>query len=374
MNSPCDRSARPFGRSRDQYENQTLQALERTVPVRARYALRRIVSRASRVWRMAIRDERAPARGLDDTFEPEFVLQSGALDARERFDVVVVEYLFSSWALSAFGPGVPKVVDTHDSLVNRHLLSGATAETVHLTMEEQLRGLRRADVVLAIQPQECLEFREVLAGSGVSCRLVSHLLEPASPLDSYRPVAATFLGSEYSMNKESLAWFMREICPAVVDRVPRFRLQLIGGICGAVPDHPLLDKLGKVEDLRVGFQRGPISVNPTLSGTGISIKMLDGMALGVPAVTTRTGARGFDAAYTNGMVVVEDGDPGAFAQALVALLDSEEKREALGRLAYADACRWRETQEGALEDLLGELARRRKGYSFVAPGERRGRT
>jgi len=24
LNSPCDRSARPFGRSRDQYENQTL--------------------------------------------------------------------------------------------------------------------------------------------------------------------------------------------------------------------------------------------------------------------------------------------------------------------------------------------------------------
>ena len=136
--------------------------------------------------------------------------------------------------------------------------------------------------------------------------------------------------------------------------MPQFRLYLIGTICDAVPDHPALVKRGVLEDLREGFRPAPINLNPTLSGTGISIKLLDGMALGVPAVTTRTGARGLEAAYRNGMITVEDGDPGAFAKALVALLESGPERQALGRLAHADVRRWREAQMEALEGLLGQ--------------------
>ena len=334
--------------------------LEQNLPGRAQLFLRRIASKVSQVYRKVIGSSKAFGPRIDDTVTLDFIPQIKSLQAREHFEVVFGEYLQTSPALSAFGAQVFKVLDTHDSLVNRHLLSGANGDTLHCNMEDQLRGFLRANAIVAIQPQELDEFRDALAGSEVSCHLVSHFLESEGPLECYKPIGATFLGSQHSMNQEAMAYFMRDIVPAVLDRIPQFRLQLIGGICETIPDHPILDKLKNIEDLRIGFQRGPISIVPTLSGTGISIKLLDSMALGVPIVTTRTGARGLGPAYRNGMVMVEDGDPRAFSQALIALLESEGKRAEQGRLAYSDACCWHETQMVALEELLRDWVNRRE--------------
>jgi len=78
-------------------------------------------------------------------------------------------------------------------------------------------------------------------------------------------------------------------------------------------------------------------VAPLLTGSGIRVKILEGMALGRPVVTTSAGIEGIPAVHQK-HVMVED-DPGLFSSSLAKLLrdtaESErmrtEAREFVGR-------------------------------------------
>ena len=187
--------------------------LEPGLPCQARQALRRLASRASGILLRAPGGPDASPHGLDDLFCADFVPRLQAAQARDRFEAVFVEYLQCSRALLAFGPEVLKVLYTHDSFVDRNRLSGVSPGALHYTRAEQVRGFRRADAVVAIQGQEHAEFQAALAGSGVSCHLVSHILEPMAPLAPSRTAGATFLGSGHPMNREALAHFLKEVLP-----------------------------------------------------------------------------------------------------------------------------------------------------------------
>ena len=113
-----------------------------------------------------------------------------------------------------------------------------------------------------------------------------------------------------------------------------------------------MDKLGFVDDLKPVFARAPLSINPTVSGTGINIKILDAMGAGVATASTETGARGLPAEFRNGVMVAADHDHRAFADAIIALATDATLRRRLGQAAYADAQRWNAQQLQALERCL----------------------
>jgi glycosyltransferase involved in cell wall biosynthesis len=69
---------------------------------------------------------------------------------------------------------------------------------------------------------------------------------------------------------------------------------------------------------------------PLTSGSGVKVKVLEALALGLPVLTTSDGAEGLGG---RGGVVVED-DDARLAQATVALLDDHAARVAAGELAH----------------------------------------
>lgn len=111
-------------------------------------------------------------------------------------------------------------------------------------------------------------------------------------------------------------------------------------------------KLGRVDNLKDAFTRAPLSINPITLGTGINIKLLDALAAGVPTVSTQTGVRGLSEQYRGGVVVVEDEDHQAFANAIVWLSSSREQRQELGNRAFGDAAEWNRRQMAVLGNIL----------------------
>lgn len=295
---------------------------------------------------------------LDELYKEGNLAELARLNTAHSFDIVIVEYVFYSHLLAAFPPQVTKIIDTHDSFADRHkpyLKRGMTeGYWISLAPKDELRGLRRADAVLAIQHEEAAKFSTKLAGqrSRPTIHVVSHVLDISDPVQEYSSKNAIFLGSSNPSNVFSVTSFIENIAPIILERLPDFKLLLAGSICGSIEDHPVVEKLGMVASLREAFTQAPVSINPTLMGTGINIKLLDAMAAGVPTVSTETGARGLPEDYRDAVIVVNDDDNEGFAAAVISLISSETLRTEMGQRAYLSAARWNETQNGALSQAL----------------------
>jgi polysaccharide biosynthesis protein PslH len=104
------------------------------------------------------------AWGLDDWCPAALADRVAALHRARRYDAVVANYVWMSRALEGVGGAALRILDAHDVFGDRHRLAAAQGldpSWYFTTPEEEARGLRRADLVLAIQPAEA----EVLAAA-----------------------------------------------------------------------------------------------------------------------------------------------------------------------------------------------------------------
>lgn len=299
---------------------------------------------------------------LDGLYSQEYISRISEINKSESFDVVIVEYVFYSYLLESFPDDVLKIIDTHDSFADRHkpYIARGMSESywISLAPEDELRGLRRADAILAIQHEEARKFSSKLTGrrSAPAVYVVSHVLDVSNPIKDYSPNKVVFLGSNNPSNVFSVNSFIKNVVPLIVCRIPDFKLVLAGSICESIADHPAIDKIGMVASVRDAFEKAPASINPTLMGTGINIKLLDAMAAGVSTVSTSTGVRGLPEDYRDSVVVAADEDYEAFADAVVAMVSREDLRAEMGRRAYMSAVRWNEVQSHALSVALERLS------------------
>ncbi|MFK8252334.1 glycosyltransferase [Ancylobacter terrae] len=293
---------------------------------------------------------------LDEYFYPEQLPQLRALFDRLRPDAVLLEYVFNSRALEACAPGTLRVIDTHDAFADRHLQFPKDATVADywysVSPEEEARGMRRADVVIAIQDEEAEEFRRQLGAPPPRVVTVSHIATFEERVTDFTPLGAVFLGGKSIPNVDALRFLIDDILPRILAELPDFRLYIAGTIAGQAPDHPAIVKLGRVDRVIDAFRVAPIALNPMLIGTGIAIKVLDAMTSGVVTVATRAGARGISAEFAGGLAVVDDGDAAAFAAEVVRFARSEQERRAGGERAFAAAQAWNARQLAGLATIF----------------------
>ena len=136
-------------------------------------------------------------------------------------------------------------------------------------------------------------------------------------------------------NQEGLEWFLSNVFDRLLSELPELKLHVAGRNAPAQFEkklkHPSIIYHGEVEDACNFIQSYRIMVAPLLSGSGIRIKILEGMALGRPVVTTSAGIEGIPA-ENNQHVLVED-DPEKFSSRLIKLLGDKEETERMVREA-----------------------------------------
>ncbi len=293
---------------------------------------------------------------LDEFYYPEIGRDVRDIQRREGIDAVIVEYAFHSRAFLGLPENVLRILDTHDSFADRHKAFVKTANKYgywfSVPPRVECKAFRRADVVVAIQEEEEQAFRQRLGGEPPVVATVSHILDLHARVEDFSPSDFLFLGSGNDANIISLNGFLQNVLPLVRARRPDVHLVLAGSICGKIEDREGVIKLGRVDDLKDAFSRAPLSINPITLGTGINIKLLDALAAGIPTVSSRTGVRGLSERYRNGVVVIEDGDHQAFAEAILRLTSGEGLRQELGNRAFEDALEWNHQQMMVLEGIL----------------------
>lgn len=145
---------------------------------------------------------------------------------------------------------------------------------------------------------------------------------PANSVKSTHEIC--FIGAlDWIPNQEGLLWFTREVLPHLQSSSPSVKIHIAGR---NAPEsfvkkltHPAIHFHGEVEDAGTFLEPFSIMAVPLLSGSGIRIKILEGMARGMCIVTTEVGAEGIPA--TDGKDILIAGNGRQFAENLLRLMN-----------------------------------------------------
>jgi polysaccharide biosynthesis protein PslH len=148
-----------------------------------------------------------------------------------------------------------------------------------------------------------------------------------------------FLGQWHPANLYAMKWFFEFVWPLISDR--GYSLKILGQI-GALVQRELPEIhrnfsscfAGEVADVAPYYRAARCIIAPMVSGTGISIKTIEALALGKPFVGTSKAFRGMPLEPLKAAGIKAYDEPQAFADGIVQTLANQQEAGALSRAAY----------------------------------------
>ena len=266
--------------------------------------------------------------------------------AGQAFDLVQVES--SQMAGFDFGGRVPLVLDEHNleyELLYR-LYQGERspgrrlynwAEYAKFYREERACW-RRADACLLTSGRE----RDILRG--LLPDKPAAVVPNGVDIEFYRPSDApvvpdslVFTGlMSYRPNIDGVVYFVEEVLPRIHRVRPGVSLTVVGAGPTAEVERlagPRVVVTGAVPDTREYFARAAAAVVPLRMGSGTRLKVLEGLAMGKPLVSTSVGCEGIHVRDGEHLLIADE--PQALADAVLRVLSDAALAASLARQGRA---------------------------------------
>jgi len=200
---------------------------------------------------------------------------------------------------------------------------------------------------------------QINSGDSVVSKPQIHVYQPGIAIESpfafvHRPLSIFHIGSmEWQANEQGVMWFLKKVWPLVLSIEPNVKFHLAGkGLSKRDPRffQTGIVNHGEVDDAEVFMQKYGIMMVPIQAGSGIRIKSLEAMALGVPVVSTSIGAQGLSVDKGTQMIIADD--PADFANGIVQLLLNPAASQAMTQQARAYMEEHHNLKRNTLELLL----------------------
>ncbi len=267
----------------------------------------------------------------------------------ERFDVIQLEGLYltpyvplirlhSNALLSMRSHNIEHEI-WHRSYMNCHGLKKCYTGIIAARVKRmELGSLNDYDVMVPITSRDAGIMRSL------GCQIPLHVAPAGINMDDFRaydrkPVFPSLfhIGAlDWSPNQEGLSWFFEHCWPVLHRRHPDLQFFIAGR---NAPEHirridqPNVVFLGEVDDAYAFMEEKAIMLVPLLTGSGMRIKIIEGMALGKSIVSTSIGTEGIGTTHGRDIIIADS--PENFISGIEDLLDNFDKFEAIGRNARA---------------------------------------
>lgn len=272
------------------------------------------------------------------------------------FDAIIVSRLIAADKILPMARHlVPKArliydtVDLHYLREQRAAALSGDAEDLAKAKATQARELGHmllADLTWVVSPVE----REILADTlpGVRVEVLSniHEIHPAEHPFSQRH-GLVFIGSfNHPPNEDAMLWFVADIWPRIVERIPGIRLHIVGSrptravqaLAGAQ-----IKVTGFVADIRPYFAQCRLSIAPLRYGAGVKGKINTAMAYGLPVVATSPAAEGMWLTHEKDVLMADNAAD--FAEQVIR--------------AYNDETLWTQLAAGGFDNIRNHFSRER---------------
>lgn len=193
----------------------------------------------------------------------------------------------------------------------------------------ELNAIKQVDAIVPISKVDEDAFKALgFEGKMITCMT-------GVDINGYRQISVPiknrsvfYIGSmDWMPNQEAVTWFIKNCWPIIRKEVPEARFYAGGK---GMPLHffhitePGVTIIENVSSAPAFFMEHEVMVVPLLSGSGIRIKIIEGMSYGKAIVSTRVGAEGIG--YTDGKNILIADDPEQFAASVIHLLTMPEQR------------------------------------------------
>ncbi len=223
---------------------------------------------------------------------------------RQYYDCVVVNYAFLSKTLELVKGATLRVLDTHDQLAGRkEILEGLGLEPdfFYLTEEEETKALNRADVVIAIKDEEADLFRHYTSKDvitypypGLSQTWIYHGNRKVDDVN-LTLLRVGFVGGLNQLNINCIRSFIANTRDLFAQKVAPLVIKIGGSVCEAVEDlasEPHVRLMGRYDEPREFYSECDLIINPMLRSTGLKIKTVEAVSLGMPLLSTAHASEG----------------------------------------------------------------------------------
>ena len=162
--------------------------------------------------------------------------------------------------------------------------------------EYELSALETVDGIAAITRKDAAYFRKYCSKPVIDIPFGVYPEEFTPRFDIEGNPKFYHIGSmNWIPNEEGIRWFIDEVLPKTVEKVPDFMYHLAGR---NMPEwlttlkNSHVDVVGEVPDAKAFVAANDVAIVPLLAGSGIRIKIIESMAMGKTVITTRVGAEG----------------------------------------------------------------------------------
>ncbi|MFH1118461.1 MAG: glycosyltransferase family 4 protein [Bacteroidota bacterium] len=280
-----------------------------------------------------------------------FKLALTSILKKEKFDIIQFETLFTS-------PYLPLIRNLSDArivlrahniehLIWQRIAAGCwnPVKKIYLShlartlKQYELDTLKKVDGVVAITEKDAGFFRSVAPGTevisvpfGIQSTGSDNTITIKT--DEEQPTLFHLGSMNWIPNQEGIGWFIRRVWPQIAEKFPELRFHLAGREMpqwlkslhkkGIIVD-------GEIPDAVAYMQSHTIMIVPLFSGSGIRIKIIEGMLAGKAIITTEIGAEGIS--FTDGVNLLIANDEDGFIQAVERCLKTPGLIEELGKNA-----------------------------------------
>jgi glycosyltransferase involved in cell wall biosynthesis len=191
-------------------------------------------------------------------------------------------------------------------------------------------------------------------------------------------VVGFFGNLTWGANVDAVIWFASAVLPHIWLENPETVFRIIGPGAETLAlgtEDPRIVRLGPVpqEEIVAAMRDITVGIIPVISGTGVRLKLLEMLSMGIPAVSTSLGRLGTNCEHGVHLLVADD--PASFASAVMRLFSDAGLRHRLSRAGaeIAPMHSW-ESAYPRIWNAIESAARQEPRHSALDPAPKRMQT
>jgi polysaccharide biosynthesis protein PslH len=200
----------------------------------------------------------------------------------------------------------------------------------------ELEHLNKYDYLVAVSDRDLHKFKALGYKNGaISSPIGLDLKHYKNNISIQTQDDICFIGAlDWIPNMEGLMWFIDQVWPTLTNKFPTLKFHIAGRNTPEILKNLKVSNIivhGEVPDAIEFVDKYSMMIVPLFSGSGMRVKILEGMALGKVVITTVLGKEGIHA--ENDIHLLEADTPNAFISQIESVLSGQKNKKLIGESA-----------------------------------------